>query len=772
MFKSLFVCFCILFFLGSFVSAESAVGYEYLNDDVLHIWNSVDDYYFDAESMLQLTNHFEDYWARNLFCGGFKISGEWQYSCTDALPFDWTIDSDEETFVSISGYRDITKGNYKVRFGLDYYLALNDTNLSVTPSVENIGELDIPVDLGFAWHLRDIQIAMDEEDNYISVLEEDNDRVLTQLLLSDELDESFTNLEEGAIWIWKELETGWEDLAIYFDPSLPHRVTVKSVPNQYNAPVTFMIKIGTLDIGQKKQTTLGWVDRAASCSVGINPTYVDVKFKRAGQDITEIGSGEEFEMWVKWSKNDLSPGTCNMFMDHQPTENWGEIDEDFPETFDRSVLKTENWNGFTQGQQTTYDTWYTIDVSCGGLADTAKGRGWVGGLTSSTKEIDCNLLYVDQTVIVYVPGASGKAAQVELHDTFEPVVKHQHTDYLGSVRVISNEGGGTDEANNFLPFGGKISGDFDGPNKLGFTGQDFDSGSGLYHLGARYYNPELGRFSQTDPIKNPMQSPYSYANNNPMKFTDTSGKSSQFSQFLRTPQEMDFLKKQRSGPFTDVPLDSNPFEDISQGQYQMAEWEKDILVDQWIEENRERYGAKLDSIDWNKKGIYMSIPLDYLPTIYKDGWGKTLARFEDMDSGVIPRSQRMFPLTVPGTYATEAGAFQLPLQISRKEALVFGISKWPDKELVPIKLNKWVKYDSITNDYTSIDWYQGIPEYDDYFNTGYQPPDKKIHYIKNTYNSVQIFNPDTTMTMYPRIIHSEVSHEDWGILFKAISPKE
>jgi len=38
------------------------------------------------------------------------------------------------------------------------------------------------------------------------------------------------------------------------------------------------------------------------------------------------------------------------------------------------------------------------------------------------------------------------------------------------------------------------------PNRFLFTGREFDAETGLYYYRARYYNPTLGRFLQTDPI--------------------------------------------------------------------------------------------------------------------------------------------------------------------------------------------------------------------------------------------------------------------------------
>jgi RHS repeat-associated protein len=38
------------------------------------------------------------------------------------------------------------------------------------------------------------------------------------------------------------------------------------------------------------------------------------------------------------------------------------------------------------------------------------------------------------------------------------------------------------------------------PNPFMFTGRQFDIETGLYYYRARYYNPYLGRFLQTDPV--------------------------------------------------------------------------------------------------------------------------------------------------------------------------------------------------------------------------------------------------------------------------------
>ncbi len=61
-----------------------------------------------------------------------------------------------------------------------------------------------------------------------------------------------------------------------------------------------------------------------------------------------------------------------------------------------------------------------------------------------------------------------------------------------------------------------------------FTGQREMAGLGIYHYGARFYSPKLGRFVSADPIVPGAGNPqafnrYSYALNNPVRYTDPSG---------------------------------------------------------------------------------------------------------------------------------------------------------------------------------------------------------------------------------------------------------
>lgn len=104
--------------------------------------------------------------------------------------------------------------------------------------------------------------------------------------------------------------------------------------------------------------------------------------------------------------------------------------------------------------------------------------------------------------------------------------RYYHGDHLGSARVVTDGVGAAQEATIYLPYG-------DAPVPAGgvkhrYTGQEFDTESGLYYYGARYYSAVLGRFVSADPVAPDFADPqtlnrYSYVKNNPVFYVDPSG---------------------------------------------------------------------------------------------------------------------------------------------------------------------------------------------------------------------------------------------------------
>ena len=104
------------------------------------------------------------------------------------------------------------------------------------------------------------------------------------------------------------------------------------------------------------------------------------------------------------------------------------------------------------------------------------------------------------------------------------------SDYLGNLRnVFYYDYYNTlqlGEAIWYNPFGKQDSVKVAGTDRHRFTynGKEFDEGTELsrYYYGARYYDPELGRFMTPDPISDDW-TPYSYVRNNPIMNNDPTG---------------------------------------------------------------------------------------------------------------------------------------------------------------------------------------------------------------------------------------------------------
>ena len=102
-----------------------------------------------------------------------------------------------------------------------------------------------------------------------------------------------------------------------------------------------------------------------------------------------------------------------------------------------------------------------------------------------------------------------------------------HSDHLGSSNVTTDSAGKQTGLTEFTPYGSvsKQTGSYD--PKYKFTGKELDN-TGLYFYGARYMDPQLGRFITADSIVQAPYDPqslnrYSYCRNNPINYVDPSG---------------------------------------------------------------------------------------------------------------------------------------------------------------------------------------------------------------------------------------------------------
>jgi len=101
-------------------------------------------------------------------------------------------------------------------------------------------------------------------------------------------------------------------------------------------------------------------------------------------------------------------------------------------------------------------------------------------------------------------------------------------DHLGSASVVTDSTGAIVGEQRYYPFGEtRLATGSMFTDKL-FTGQREMTGLGIYHYGARFYSPKLGRFLSADTmVPNPANpqdfNRYSYVRNNPVRYSDPSG---------------------------------------------------------------------------------------------------------------------------------------------------------------------------------------------------------------------------------------------------------
>ena len=106
-----------------------------------------------------------------------------------------------------------------------------------------------------------------------------------------------------------------------------------------------------------------------------------------------------------------------------------------------------------------------------------------------------------------------------------------HNDASGTPLIATDANGNVVWKENYRPYGERLdnpSAEFG--NSIGFAGRPFDATTGLSYMGARYYDPVLGRFmsedaAPADPGTVHSFNRYAYANNNPYKYVDPDGHS-------------------------------------------------------------------------------------------------------------------------------------------------------------------------------------------------------------------------------------------------------
>ena len=109
-----------------------------------------------------------------------------------------------------------------------------------------------------------------------------------------------------------------------------------------------------------------------------------------------------------------------------------------------------------------------------------------------------------------------------------------HHDPMASIADLSGGDGNLVEAVTYDPFGKReeiFQGADGGWNRYAFTGHEFDAELGLSYAKARFFDHDIGLFTNADPLRGTFDQPpslhrYLYANGNPSLFFDPTGESS------------------------------------------------------------------------------------------------------------------------------------------------------------------------------------------------------------------------------------------------------
>ena len=128
----------------------------------------------------------------------------------------------------------------------------------------------------------------------------------------------------------------------------------------------------------------------------------------------------------------------------------------------------------------------------------------------------------------YVPGASvdDRIAMMTVNPATGATTarEYYHADRLGSVISMVAGGTGAQTAQYvYTPYGVESPYNASG-NPYRYTGRRLDAQWGVYYYRARYYDPQIGRFLETDPAWFvDSTNLYAYVGNNPLNATDPTG---------------------------------------------------------------------------------------------------------------------------------------------------------------------------------------------------------------------------------------------------------
>jgi RHS repeat-associated protein len=156
-----------------------------------------------------------------------------------------------------------------------------------------------------------------------------------------------------------------------------------------------------------------------------------------------------------------------------------------------------------------------------------------GSLVKKTNPDDSYVLYIG-AVMEVEKNSGGTVLHTTIYYPAGGAVRVDNTlsyvlgDQLGSASAVLDSAGNKTAETRYYPFGETCVSTGSMPTDRLFTGQRLQSDLGIYHFGARFYDPLLGCFLSADtmlpyPSNSQSYDRFAFVLNNPMIFVDPSG---------------------------------------------------------------------------------------------------------------------------------------------------------------------------------------------------------------------------------------------------------
>ena len=121
-------------------------------------------------------------------------------------------------------------------------------------------------------------------------------------------------------------------------------------------------------------------------------------------------------------------------------------------------------------------------------------------------------------------------------------VYYIHQDEQLGTAIVTGRDGVALNSYRYDAFGNGLESLEQAPNRIRYTGQQFDELTGQYYLRARYYDPMFGRFMQEDVYEGDGLNLYAYCGNNPVVYYDPSGLDHEYEGWIIPPAKHGFVE--------------------------------------------------------------------------------------------------------------------------------------------------------------------------------------------------------------------------------------